>query len=294
MPIRHLRGHGPVDIVKEAVKEFSHDDMSTYASALAYQVLFSIFPFLIFLVALLGFFDLSQFFDWLLTRAEVVLPEQAMEPVVKVIHELRQPQGGLMSFGAVVALWTASAAVRALMNALNRAYDVRETRPAWKLVPLSVVYTIGLAAMLATAAALFAIGPGAMQWLAHWFGLEQLVVVVWTWLRWPVVLIIFSMAVAIVYYVGPNVKQDFSLISPGAILSVVVWLLATVAFDFYLGHFADYSATYGSIGTIVVLLLYFYITASVLLFGAEINAAIARDVPGTVIKPPEAELAPQA
>jgi membrane protein len=213
-----------------------------------------------------------------------------MEPVTKVIHELRQPQGGLLSFGAIAALWTASAAVRALMTALNKAYEVRETRPAWKLYPLSIVYTIGLAAMLITAAALFAIGPRAMEWLAHWFGLEQLIVVVWTWLRWPVVLVIFSMAIAIVYYVGPNVKQDFSLISPGAILSVVVWLLATVAFDFYLGSFADYNATYGSIGTIVVLLLYFYLTASVLLFGAEINAAIAREVPGMAIKPPDAEM----
>ena len=274
MRIPGLRGMGPFALVKEAVKDFLDDDMSTYASALAYQVLFSLFPFAIFLVALLGFLDLSNFFDWLLTQAAMVLPHEAMDQVNQVIKQLQQPKGGLLSFGAVLALWTASAGVRAIMNAMNVAYDVQEGRPAWKLYPLSLLYTLGLAAMLIAATALLLLGPQAIQWLAHYIGLEQLFVTLWTWLRWPVILFLLCLAVAIVYYVAPDVEQEFRFITPGSVLAVAVWIAASLGFNFYVSNFAHYNATYGSIGAIIVLLLYFFISSAVLLFGAEINAVI--------------------
>jgi membrane protein len=279
MQIPGLRGLSPIGLVKESVTDFLADDMTTYASALAYQVLFSLFPFIIFLVALLGFLDLPTFFDWLRQQAEAFLPAQAMDQVNRVIAELKQPQGGLLSIGVVVALWTASSGIRATMNALNVAYDVKEGRPAWKLYPLSILYTIGIAAMLILAAALLILGPKAMQWLAYQVGMEQLFVTLWTWLRWPVSLFLITLAIAVVYYVAPDVEQEFRFITPGATLAVIVWVLSSLGFNYYVSNFADYSVMYGSIGTIIALLLYFFISTAVLLFGAEVNAVIEHHAP---------------
>lgn len=276
MRIPGLGGLGPFSLLRKSVKAFFDDDMTTYASALSFQALFSLFPFVIFLIALLGFLGLSSFFGWLRARAELVFPEEAMEQVNLVIDEIQQPQGGLLSFGMIVALWTASVAVRATMNALNAAYDVKEGRPAWKLYPLSILYTIGVAAMLILAAALLIIGPQAMQWIAQQAGLEQLFVTLWAWLRWPAALLLLVLAVAIIYYAAPDVEHKFRLITPGAILAVLVWIGISFAFNYYVRNFSNYSATYGSIGTIIVLLLYFFISASVLLFGAEVNAVIEK------------------
>lgn len=274
MRIPGLRGLGPMMILKEATKDFFDDDMTTYASALAYQIFFSIFPFIIFLVAMLGFLQLTSFFDWLREQAQYMLPQEVMPQFNEVIDGLQQQKPGLMSVGVIVAIWTASAAIRATMNALNVAYDVDEGRPAWKLYPLSIVYTIGLAALTTLAAMLMVVGPQAVQWVAHYIGLEQVFVTLWAWLRWPVALFLLTLIVAIVYYVAPDVEQEFRFITPGATLAVIVWVAASVAFNYYVSNFGDYDATYGSIGTIIVLLLYFFISAAVMLFGAELNAVI--------------------
>ncbi len=279
MRIPGLRGLSPLALLKEAVADFFADDMTTYASALSYQVLFSIFPFIIFLIALLGFFNLSDFFDWLRQRAQVVLPQSAMQPVNEVIDDLQQQKGGLLSFGVIVSLWTASSAVRATMHALNIAYDVQEGRPAWKLYPLSILYTLGIAAMMILAAAMMVVGPQAVDWIAQQFGAQQLFVILWTWLRWPVALFLLMLAAAVVYYVAPDVEQEFRFITPGAVLAVLVWIVASLAFNYYVGNFGNYSATYGGIGAIIVLLLYFFISAAVMLFGAEINAVIEHHSP---------------
>lgn len=277
MPMPGFRGQSALRILKEAVRDFLDDDMSTYAAALAYQVFFSIFPFIIFLVALLGFLQLSSFFEWLRQHSQMMLPSEASAQVNKVIAELQKQQGGLLSLGVVLALWSASGAVRATMNALNVAYDVRETRPAWKRYPLSVLYTVGLAALMILAAVLLSVGPQAVQWLAQRFGLEQVFVTLWTWLRWPAAILLMSSAVAILYYAAPNVDQEFRFLTPGALVAVLVWVAASLGFNLYVRSFADYNATYGSIGAIIILLLYFFISSAVLLFGAEINATIAKN-----------------
>ncbi len=289
MQIPGLRGIGPLDLIKETIKDFMDDDMLTYASALAYQVLFSLFPFVIFLIAVLGFLNVPDFFDWLRQQAELVLPQQAMDEVNKVIAEVRQPQGGLLSFGAIIALWSASSGIRAVMHALNVAYDVKEGRATWKLYPLSILYTAGVAAMLVAAAAVLILGPQAMQWLAQHIGLEQLFVTAWTWLRWPVILFLFMLAIAVVYYVAPDVEQTFRFITPGSVLAVLVWIAASLGFNWYLQNFAHFSVMYGSIGTIIGLLLYFFISSAVLLFGAEINAVIEHHAPSGK-RPGEKEL----
>ena len=261
-------------VLIRTVKEFIDDEMSTYASALAYQMLFSLFPFILFLIALIGFLHLPDFFTWLREESAVVLPPQALEQVNPVIDQLQQSKGGLLSVGIVIALWTASAGVRLMMSAMNAAYDVVEGRPIWKRFPLSIFYTIGIAGMLLAAAGLMVLGPQVMGWLAGQVGLEDFVVTLWTILRWPVIVLLLMVAVAVMYYVMPDVKQKFRFITPGSVLAVVVWIVASLGFGFYVKTFADYNAMYGSIGAIIVLLLYFYISAAVLLLGAEMNAVI--------------------
>ena len=261
-------------VMVRTVTEFVDDEMSTYASALAYQMLFSLFPFILFLIALIGFLHLPDFFSWLRLQSELVLPPQALEQVNPVIDQLQQSKGGLLSIGIVIALYTASAGVRLMMSAMNAAYDVVEGRPIWKRFPLSIVYTVGIAGMLLIAAALMVLGPQVMGWIAGQVGLEEAIVTIWTIARWPVIVILMMVAVALIYYVMPDVKQDFRFITPGSVLAVVVWILASLGFAFYVKTFANYNAMYGSIGAIIVLLLYFYISAAVLLLGAEMNAVI--------------------
>jgi membrane protein len=279
MNIPGLRGLNPITIAKRTVTYYLENDMLTYAAALAFQALFSIFPFLIVLIAMLGMMDLMQFYDWIRDQLGVFLPNEAMAQVERVIEEVRQPRGGLISIGLIVALWVASGAMRVTINALNKVYKVTEGRPFWKLYPLSIIYTLCIAGMLISAAVLMVLGPQAMTWLAEQIGIEQVIVTAWTWMRIPVALMLLMVAVAFVYYIAPDVEQKVRFITPGSVLSVLVWIGASIGFGFYIQNFADYSAVYGSIGTVIVLMMYFYISAAVLLFGAELNAVIEDHVP---------------
>jgi membrane protein len=206
-----------------------------------------------------------------------VLPPDAMNLVNTVLAELQTPQGGLMSFAVAIALWSASAAVVETMNALNVAYDVKERRPAWKRTLVSILYTLALAIMLGLAAGLMLTGPAFLGWLAQFVGLGAVFIAIWTWVRWPVAALLLMVAAALVYYAAPNLKQRFRLISPGAVIAVSVWILASIGFAFYVQTFANYNKTYGSMGAVIILLLYFFLSSAVFLFGAEVNAVIARE-----------------
>ncbi len=271
------RGLAPAELFRRSIRAYLEDDMTTYAAALAFYALLALFPFIVFLVALLGFLRIPGFFDWLLSQAQTVLPGQAMGQLEQVIQEIRgRDQGGLLSFGIVVAIWSASVGVRALIKALNVAYNAKEARPAWKRYPLSIVFTIGLAAMVITATALMLIGPQVMSWLAGQVGMSEAFVTLWAWIRLPVAVFLLMVVVSVAYYAGPNVDQSFRLVTPGAVLAVIVWAIASLGFSYYVSNFANYGATYGSLGAVVVLLLYFFISAAVLLLGAEVNAQIYR------------------
>lgn len=269
-----LGGTRPLELIKRSVKDYLDDDMPTYASALAFQALFSLFPFILFLTALLGYLRLGSFFDWLQEVALSMMPAEAAGTVTEVISALQERQGELLSFGVIAALWVASAGVRLTMKAMNAAYDVGEGRPAWKLYPLSIIYTVGIAVMLIAAAALLILGPQAMAWIARQVGLHDTFVTVWSWLRWPAAFLMLTLAVAVIFHVAPNIRRRFRLITPGVLLAVGGWIAASVGFKYYVNNFGDYNAMYGSIGAIIVLLLYFFISAAVLLFGAEIDAVI--------------------
>jgi membrane protein len=265
----------PVELGKQSVRDFSDDDMMTYAAALSYHILFALFPFLIFLVALLSFLQVPEFFDWMLEQAEQAFPADAYQRFEEVVAQIQnQSRGGLLSFGVILAIWASASGIRSLMKALNVAYDVEETRPAWKQYALSIGYTIGLAALLLAAAALMLLGPESIEWLAGQIGWGDAFVTVWNWLRWPVLVLLLILVAAIVYYVCPNVDQPFRLITPGAVVAVVVWLVASIGFSIYVSNFGNYNATYGSLGGVIVMLFYFYLSSAVLLLGAEINAVL--------------------
>jgi membrane protein len=270
-------GVRPLRVIHLALADFFGDDMSTYAAALAYRVLFSLFPFLIFLTSLLGLLGAPQLFEWMRTQAAYVLPPQGMDLVNSVLGELQQTKRGLLSAAVALAIFSASAAVLGTMDALNVAYDVRERRPTWKRFLVAMLYTVGLALMLIIAAAAMITGPAFLEWLTRYVGLDAVFILVWAWLRWPVAVLLLMLVVSVVYYAAPNVKQPFRLITPGAVIAVSAWIGASLAFAFYVQTFASYNKTYGSIGAVIVLLLYFYISAAVMLFGAEVNAVLTRE-----------------
>jgi membrane protein len=260
----------------KAAKEFNDDDMLYYGAALSYQVFFSLFPFIFFLLALLATLNIPGFWDWLLEQAQAVLPGQITGMVEQTVEQIRgQAQSSsLLSLWIIITLWTASSAVRTTMHAFNVAYDVAEERPLWKRYPLSILYTILLAALIIVAVGLMVIGPDIAEWLAQQIGLGTAFVVLWEWLRIPAAILLLIIVLALVYYLFPNIDQPFRVITPGAILAVIVWLGASFGFSYYVNNFANYNTIYGSLGTVIVILVYLYITAGVVLFGAEVNEQV--------------------
>lgn len=289
MFVAALKKIGLIGLTRQTVEDFLDDDMPTYAAALAYQMLFSLFPFLLVLIALVGFLHIPEFFAWLQEQAALLLPEQVLTPVNAVITQLQQQQGGVLSIGLIIALWSSSAGIRSMTTAFNAAYDVKETRPLWRRFLLSIFYTIATAILLLIVAGLMILGPQIMTWIAAIIGLEEYVVTVWTWIRLPLAIFLMMLIVAQLYHILPNVKHSFRLISPGSILSVLAWIGASLAYGYYVRNFANYNAMYGSIGAIIILLLYFYLSAAMVLFGAELNSVLQRNAE-TVEIPPEADL----
>lgn len=270
--------------IKRAGKEFSDDDMMTYAAAVSYQVFFSLFPFIIFLLALLGALNLQSVFDFLLRQASTVMPSAAQTMISDIVSQVQsQASGGIMSFGVIIALWSASSAVRMAMHALNVAYDV-EDRPAWKKIPLSILYALVLAALLIVSAGLMFFGPSLVEPIFRAVGLGSavsLLTTLWAFLRIPVAVLLLMFAVALIYWLFPNVAgHRFRFVSPGAVIAVIVWILASLGFSYYVSNFGSYSATYGALASVIVLLLYFFISSLILLFGAEINSETYRVVEG--------------
>ena len=221
--------------------------------------------------------NLTSFFDWLIKQSQTVLPGQASGLMKNIVGQIRgNAAGGALSLGAVLALWSASAAVRMAMHALNIAYKV-EDRAVWKKFPLSLIYTALLAVLLITAAALMLIGPQLATWVAQQVGMGSVFATVWTWARIPVAVVLLMLVAALVYYLFPNTDQRFRFVTPGAVLAVIVWVLASLGFSWYVSNFASYNATYGSVAAVIVLLFYFFISAAILLLGAELNSAVYRE-----------------
>jgi membrane protein len=269
-----------LEVSRRSIRKYlKHDDMTSYAAALAYRALFALVPFLALLVALPWFLGIGNFFmEWLTELTSAALQGQIAEVVEQWIKQSEYATPGeRLSIGIVVigiAVWSISSGIRTLTKALNRAYEAEENRPSWKRYGVSFFYALGLAIMVILATALLLIGPELVARLVGVVGLDEVFVSLWAWLRLPVALVLLMLAVSTVYWAMPNVDHRYRLITPGAALAVIVWILASLGFSFYVANFANYSVIYGSLGVAFVLLLYFYISAAVLLFGAEVNVAI--------------------
>jgi membrane protein len=275
-----LRGVSLSKLVRRALAQFLAHDMATHARAVTFQVLFSLFPFVILFMALLGFLDLSNLFDWLRRQSEVFLLRNTAAQINSIIDQLQQRRHGMLSFGIVFAMWASSSAMRSMMNALTVVYGVCEGRSLWKRYLLSILTTLVVGILLATAVTLLLVRPAAIAMLAEHLGLAHWWAGLWAWwLRWPVIVLLLTTTVTVVYWAAPDVEQRFNFVTPGAFVAVLVWFASSLGFDFYVRNIANYDRVYGSVGTAVVLLLYFFISSLILLFGAELNAALEHNAP---------------
>jgi len=270
-----LGGLGVGEFLRRVVAEVQQDNCAGYAAALAYYFLFALFPFFLFLTALLGYLPIPNLMDQIMGWLAQVMPGEALSLVQDNVGNLVTKQrGGLLSFGILAALWTSSSAITAISDALNHAYDVEEGRPFWKLRGTAILLTIGLSIFLISSIVLLMFGPQIGGWLADFVGLGGAFEIAWNILRWPVILVLVITAVAAIYYFAPDVEQSWKWITPGSVFAVFLWLLVSLGFSYYVNNFGSYDQTYGSIGAIIILLTWMYVSGFVILVGGEINSII--------------------
>jgi membrane protein len=277
--LRDLRSLLRFQALKATVQEFQRDDALGLAAQLAYYLILALFPFILVLVSLMGTFGSEELASEVLGYFRQVMPEEAYKIIETftgniISGDAKAP--GLLSFGILFTIWVASGAFAALINALNRAYDVQETRPFWKVRGIAILMTLGLSVLILAGVLLLVLGPQIGATIANVFGLGDLFLLVWDIARWPVALLFMVFTVALLYYFAPDVDQPFRWITPGGLIGVLLWVLASVAFNFYVSNFGSYNKTYGSIGAVIVLLLYLYISSLTILFGATLNATLVR------------------
>jgi membrane protein len=263
--------------LKVAVAQFQRNDTLGLAAQLAFYLLLALFPFILVLVSLMGMFSSPELARNVLEYFRLVAPQQVYGIIESYLGDIlsgSKPAPGLFTIGLVITLWSASGAFAALINALNRAYDVEETRPFWKVRGIALLMTLGLSVMMLIGVLLLVAGPPIGKTVADIFGLGDVFVLVWNIARWPVALFFMVFTVALLYYFAPDANQPFRWITPGGLIGVILWVIASVAFRFYVSNFGSYDQTYGSIGAVIVLLLYLYISSLTILFGAELNATL--------------------
>ena len=270
-----LRGLSLKELVRRVIAEVQDDNCAGYAAALAYYFLFALFPFFLFLTALLGYLPIPNLMDQIMESLAQVMPEEALSLVQDNVGSLvSQQRGGLLSFGILAALWTSSSAITAISDALNHAYDVEEGRPFWKLRGMAILLTMSLSIFLILSIVLLMFGPQIGGWLADFVGLGRAFEIAWNILRWPVILVLVITAIAAIYYFAPDVEQSWKWITPGSVFAVVLWILVSLGFSYYVNNFGSYDETYGTIGAIIILLTWMYVSGFVILVGGEINAEI--------------------
>jgi membrane protein len=270
-----LGGLTVVQLARRVWREFGDDEVGDRAAALAYYFLFALFPALLFLTALLGMLPIPNLMDNLMAYVTRALPPDAASVTEKTLREIvRGARGGLLSIGVLGALWAASNGIASIMTALNAVYDVPERRPFWKRKALAVGLTLLFSAFILTALALMVFGPKIGETIASWVGLGAVFALVWNVVSIPVVVLLSSIGVAFIYYLAPAVEQKFRWVTPGSALAVVLWLAMSAGLRWYVMHFADYNATYGSLGGAILLMLWLYFSGVALLVGGEVNAVI--------------------
>ncbi len=259
---------------------FRANDGPGLAAQLAFYLTLALFPLVLVLVSLVGTFSGPQFAAEVLAYFRQILPPPVygvMELYAADALQGLSPAPGALAAGAAVTLWVAARFFRALISALNRIYGLRETRPAWKVRLFAFLMTLGLSGVVLAGVLLLVAGPSIGVFVAEIFGLGRPFELLWLVARWPTALLFLSVTVALVYYLAPNFGQPFRLIVPGGFVAVLLWALASVAFGFWAGNFGLYDQLYGPIATVILLLIYLYVSCISLLLGAQANAAILEE-----------------
>ena len=267
------------DVLKRTVTEFREDNLTDWAAALTYYGVLSLFPALLALVSILGLVGQSAT-EPLVENVGRFAPGAAKDIVTSAIENLQKSQGAAgLAFivGLAAALWSASGYIGAFIRAANAIWDVEEGRPVWKTIPLRLGITLVMLVLLAiTAVAVVLTGPLAER-VGDLVGLGSAAVTIWDIAKWPVLILVVSFMFAILYYAAPNVRQPgFRWVSPGGILAVLLWIVASAAFAFYVATFGSYNKTYGSVGAVIIFLVWLWISNIAVLLGAEFNAEIER------------------
>jgi membrane protein len=260
--------------IDHTYQDFFRHEYLTRAAALAYYIMLALFPLLIFLASLLAYVPIPNLFDQLTEVMARVVPADAMGVVKGVLSDILQANKELVSASILATIFTASGGFDALIGALNIAYDVKEGRPFWKRRLLAIALTIAVGLMVAIALAVMTVGPQFGDWLASRVGASPVFAVLWPYIRWASIVGFTIVSVELLYYLGPNVRQHFLAQIPGAIFAVVCWVAASFGLGLYLRSFANYNATYGVLGAVVILMLWLYLTALTILLGAELNSEL--------------------
>lgn len=259
--------------LKDLYNEVNDDNIFNGAAALAYYLMLAIFPAAIFLLTLLPYLPIPNLSDAVMDLLRQSLPGEAANLFTEVVQAVTtERRTGLLSFGILLTLWSASSGLYATMQQLNITYDVKEGRPFWKargtailLLALFVVLIVGAFALI--------VGGGFIQdWIASYSGRSQALLLLFATFRWVVITLLLLFGLAVIYYFGPDVEQRFRFITPGSVVGVALLILTSLAFRSYVSGFGDYDATYGSLGAVIVLLLWLYLAGLAILTGSEINA----------------------
>lgn len=276
---------GLVDFFKLTFKEVSEDHVMAFAGNLTYKALFALFPFFTFLLSLLGLFNATDLVNTMIENLSGVLPQSATQFIEEQLLSITQSQAeSAFTIGAIIsialALWGVSGAFRSVMEAMNVMYEVEEDRPFWKVYGISIFISLAVVLLMLVALGIVIFGGSVGGGLAGAIGLGAVYQTVWSIVQWPIVALVVLFVFAIIYYFAPAAEQRFSWISPGAVLAFAFWLLFSLLFSFYVGNFSSYNETYGSLAGVIILMLYIYYSAVIMLIGAEMNQVIEWHIPG--------------
>jgi membrane protein len=274
-----LRGRSFAGVLKRTVREFQDDNLTDWAAALTYYGVLSIFPALLVVVSVLGLIGQSAT-QPLIDNLGSVAPGPAKDIVTSAIQNLQGSRGSagvVFVVGLLVAIWSASGYIAAFMRASNAIYDIEEGRPIWKTLPVRVGLTALLMLLTAASAVAVTLSGGLAKRAGDLLGVGDTAVQVWSIAKWPVLLILVSLMFALLYWAAPNVKQrGFRWISPGSVLAVLGWIIASLGFAFYVANFGSYNKTYGALAGPIIFLIWLWISNVVILLGAEFNAELER------------------
>jgi membrane protein len=274
-----LEGRSWVGVLKRTVAEFRDDNLTDLAAALTYYGVLAIFPALIVVISILGLVGHSATQPLIDNLDKLVAgpAQQIFKNAINNIEHSRGSAGLAFVIGLAVAIWSASGYVAAFMRASNAIYEIGEGRPAWKTLPIRVAVTFVLLVLLAVSAIAVVVTGGLARQVGNVLGVGGTAVTVWDIAKWPVLLLVVSFMFAILYWASPNVKHPgFRWLTPGGLLAVIVWVIASAAFAFYVANFSSYNKTYGALAGIVVFLVWLWISNIAILLGAEVNAEVAR------------------